>query len=136
MLAGSCHLCRRDVYGLAHGTSIHSNLYSPKRTTCNPICPLRDDTSIERSHSNLRNHYYMLIIRCMLRLPHHNHIMSPLYSRVSQNSSKHHTASLFPQHLPTVARTSLTTVHPYTPLNSYSYSDSAFSLSEVEIGIY
>ena len=72
----------------------------------------------------------------MIRLPRHNHILTPLLTCVSQISSRHHIASLFPQHLTRTDKPSLTTIHTLTQQHQFTYSDSAFSLTDVEVGTY
>ena len=77
----------------------------------------------------------VLTYNAMIRLPHHNHTQITMPTNVSQ-SSKHHIASLFPQNPTSTDKSSLTAIHSYTQQHPYTYSDSAFSLTDVEVGIY
>jgi hypothetical protein len=71
----------------------------------------------------------------MIRIPHHIHCTPPTHSHAQQRRAKHCIASLFPQNAPLPHNYSLTTISHHTQHNLFTYSDSAFSLTDAEVGM-
>ena len=72
----------------------------------------------------------------MIRIPNSKHSPTHVHKYTKNNRAKHHLASLFPQHTNTLKAPSLTNIISHTEHNTFTYSDSAFSLTDVEVGIY
>jgi hypothetical protein len=71
----------------------------------------------------------------MIRLPHYTRTYVPHTHAFKNHKVKHHIASMIAQtSLP--AHTSLSNITQNVQSNQYTYSDSAFSLTDAEVGIY